>query len=107
MYLCRRWLRCSYPEIGHAFGRDHTTAMAAIRGVEEAVAAPVLAGDRQPVGAVIDAVAARLDAADERRGCPVCARRLTVDPRRYDAACALLFDAGLVRGFCRLVEMVR
>lgn len=35
MYLCRQRLKCSYPELGRAFGnRDHTTAMSAVRRVE-------------------------------------------------------------------------
>ncbi len=35
MYLCRQRLKCSYPELGRAFGnRDHTTAMSAVKRVE-------------------------------------------------------------------------
>ncbi|MBN2197537.1 MAG: chromosomal replication initiator protein DnaA [Polyangiaceae bacterium] len=35
MFLCRQRLKCSYPELGRAFGnRDHTTAMSAVRRVE-------------------------------------------------------------------------
>jgi chromosomal replication initiator protein len=35
IYLCRQRLKCSYPELGRAFGnRDHTTAMNAVRRVE-------------------------------------------------------------------------
>ncbi len=35
MYLCRQRLRCSFPELGRAFGnRDHTTVMSAVRRVE-------------------------------------------------------------------------
>lgn len=35
MYLCRERVRCSFPEIGRAFGgRDHTTVMAAVRKIE-------------------------------------------------------------------------
>ena len=30
MYLCRQRLKCSFPELGRAFGnRDHTTVMSA------------------------------------------------------------------------------
>jgi chromosomal replication initiator protein len=36
MYLCRQRLKCSFPELGRAFGnRDHTTVMSAVRRVEE------------------------------------------------------------------------
>lgn len=35
MYLCRRLLRCSYEDLGAAFGkRDHTTALSAVRRIE-------------------------------------------------------------------------
>lgn len=35
MYLCRLRLKCSFPELGRAFGnRDHTTVMSACRRVE-------------------------------------------------------------------------
>jgi len=35
IYFCRQRLKCSYPELGRAFGnRDHTTAMNAVRRVE-------------------------------------------------------------------------
>jgi chromosomal replication initiator protein len=35
MYLCRQRLKCSFPELGRAFGnRDHTTVMSACRRVE-------------------------------------------------------------------------
>jgi chromosomal replication initiator protein len=35
MYLCRQRLKCSFPELGRAFGnRDHTTVMSAVRKVE-------------------------------------------------------------------------
>jgi chromosomal replication initiator protein len=35
MYLCRQRLKCSFPELGRAFGnRDHTTVMNAVRRVE-------------------------------------------------------------------------
>jgi chromosomal replication initiator protein len=35
MYLCKRRLKCSFPELGRAFGnRDHTTVISAVRKVE-------------------------------------------------------------------------
>ena len=35
MYLCKQRLKCSFPEIGRAFGnRDHTTVMSAVRKIE-------------------------------------------------------------------------
>lgn len=35
MYLCKTRLKCSFPELGRAFGnRDHTTVMSAVRKVE-------------------------------------------------------------------------
>jgi chromosomal replication initiator protein len=35
MYLCKQRLRCSFPEVGRAFGgRDHTTVISAVRKVE-------------------------------------------------------------------------
>ena len=35
MYLCKQRLRCSFPELGRAFGgRDHTTVMSAVRKIE-------------------------------------------------------------------------
>jgi chromosomal replication initiator protein len=39
MYLCRKGLRSSFPEIGQQFGgKDHTTALAACRKVEKMLA---------------------------------------------------------------------
>jgi chromosomal replication initiator protein len=36
MYLCKQRLKCSFPELGRAFGgRDHTTVMSAVRKVAE------------------------------------------------------------------------
>ena len=36
MYLCKQRLKCSFPELGRAFGnRDHTTVMSAVRKVQE------------------------------------------------------------------------
>jgi chromosomal replication initiator protein len=35
MYICKQRLKCSFPELGRAFGgRDHTTVMSAVRKVE-------------------------------------------------------------------------
>jgi chromosomal replication initiator protein len=35
MYLCKHRLKCSFPELGRAFGnRDHTTVMSAVRKVD-------------------------------------------------------------------------
>lgn len=35
MYLCKQRLKCSFPELGRAFGnRDHTTVMSAVRKVQ-------------------------------------------------------------------------
>jgi len=35
MFLCKQRLKCSFPELGRAFGnRDHTTVMAAVRKIE-------------------------------------------------------------------------
>jgi chromosomal replication initiator protein len=42
MYLCRKGLNASYPEIGDRFGgKDHTTAMAACRKIEKMVSLDV------------------------------------------------------------------
>jgi len=42
MYLCRKGLNASYPEIGDRFGgKDHTTAMAACRKIEKMVSEDV------------------------------------------------------------------
>lgn len=35
MYLCRKHLGLSYPAIGRAFGRDHSTVMTAVRQIEK------------------------------------------------------------------------
>jgi len=35
MYLCKQRLKCSFPELGRAFGgRDHTTVMSAVRKID-------------------------------------------------------------------------
>jgi chromosomal replication initiator protein len=57
MYLCKQRLKCSFPEIGRAFGnRDHTTVMSAVRKIQEQ-------RDHDPeVRAHIEALARRLAA---------------------------------------------
>ena len=35
MYLSVRLLGCSYPEVGRAFGRDHTTVMYAVKKLDK------------------------------------------------------------------------
>lgn len=37
MTMCRHFTRCSYPQIGQAFGRDHTTVMYAERAYAQRV----------------------------------------------------------------------
>ena len=50
MYLCQQRLKCSFPELGRAFGnRDHTTVMSAVRSVE-ALRQKRPAGERAPRG---------------------------------------------------------
>ena len=34
MYLCKQRLHVSFPELGRAFGKDHTTVISAVRKVE-------------------------------------------------------------------------
>jgi hypothetical protein len=58
MYLCKRRLKCSFPEIGRAFGnRHHTTVMSAVRkiaaeyAVDSLVRAHVDAIDRRAAAA--------------------------------------------------------
>ncbi|MDJ0763665.1 MAG: chromosomal replication initiator protein DnaA [Myxococcota bacterium] len=42
MYLCRKGLRTSFPEIGESFGgKDHTTALAACRKIEKLISEDV------------------------------------------------------------------
>jgi chromosomal replication initiator protein len=46
MYLARRLTTSSLPQIGRAFGRDHSTVYGACRRIERLVAAdPILAAD--------------------------------------------------------------
>jgi chromosomal replication initiator protein len=60
MYLCRQRLKCSFPELGRAFGnRDHTTVMSAVRRVEE-----LRAKDPQ-VNAHLEAIEQRLASSSE------------------------------------------
>jgi chromosomal replication initiator protein len=60
MYLCRQRLKCSFPELGRAFGnRDHTTVMSAVRRVEA-----LRAKDPQ-VNAHLEAIEQRLASSEE------------------------------------------
>jgi chromosomal replication initiator protein len=60
MYLCRQRLKCSFPELGRAFGnRDHTTVMSAVRRVEA-----LRASDPQ-VKAHLDAIVDKLEEPEE------------------------------------------
>ena len=60
MYLCRQRLKCSFPELGRAFGnRDHTTVMSAVRRVEE-----LRAKDPQ-VNAHLEAIEQRLASSED------------------------------------------
>jgi chromosomal replication initiator protein len=59
MYLCKQRLKCSFPELGRAFGnRDHTTVMSAVRKVEG------LRGSDPEVRAHLEAIERKLGAAD-------------------------------------------
>jgi chromosomal replication initiator protein len=59
MYLCKSRLKCSFPELGRAFGnRDHTTVMSAVRKIEHQ-------RDRDPeVRAHIEAIERKLASGD-------------------------------------------
>ena len=35
MFLCRKLTKSSYPEIGHKFGKDHSTVISAVRKIEK------------------------------------------------------------------------
>lgn len=60
MYLCRQRLKCSFPELGRAFGnRDHTTVMSAVRRME------ALRNTDPQVAAHLEAIERRLAATDE------------------------------------------
>jgi chromosomal replication initiator protein len=59
MYLCKQRLKCSFPELGRAFGnRDHTTVMSAVRKVES------LRTSDPEVRAHLEAIERKLGAAD-------------------------------------------
>jgi chromosomal replication initiator protein len=59
MYLCKSRLKCSFPELGRAFGnRDHTTVMSAVRKVE------ALRGSDPEVRAHIEALERKLGSVD-------------------------------------------
>lgn len=59
MYLCRQRLKCSFPELGRAFGnRDHTTVMSAVRKVE------ALRGSDPEVRATLEALERKLGTSD-------------------------------------------
>jgi chromosomal replication initiator protein len=60
MYLCRQRLKCSFPELGRAFGnRDHTTVMSAVRRME------ALRNTDPQVAAHLEAIERRLAGSDE------------------------------------------
>jgi chromosomal replication initiator protein len=60
MYLCRQRLKCSFPELGRAFGnRDHTTVMSAVRRVE------ALRQKDPQVNAHLEAIEQRLAASED------------------------------------------
>jgi chromosomal replication initiator protein len=59
MYLCKQRLKCSFPELGRAFGnRDHTTVMSAVRKIES------LRGESAEVRADLEAIERKLGAVD-------------------------------------------
>jgi chromosomal replication initiator protein len=59
MYLCKQRLKCSFPELGRAFGnRDHTTVMSAVRKVE------ALRGADPEVRAHLEAIERKLGSVD-------------------------------------------
>lgn len=59
MYLCKQRLKCSFPELGRAFGnRDHTTVMSAVRKVE------ALRGSDPEVRAHLEALERKLGTTD-------------------------------------------
>jgi len=60
MYLCRQRLKCSFPELGRAFGnRDHTTVISAVRRVE------ALKNSDPRVAAHLEAIEKKLASSDE------------------------------------------
>src|ERR1700722_13020518 len=59
MYLCKQRLKCSFPELGRAFGnRDHTTVMSAVRKIES------LRTGSAEVRADLEAIERKLGSAD-------------------------------------------
>jgi chromosomal replication initiator protein len=59
MYLCKQRIKCSFPELGRAFGnRDHTTVMSAVRKVE------ALRNDDAEVRAHLEAIERKLGSVD-------------------------------------------
>jgi chromosomal replication initiator protein len=59
MYLCKQRLKCSFPELGRAFGnRDHTTVMSAVRKIES------LRSESAEVRADIEAIERKLGSVD-------------------------------------------
>jgi chromosomal replication initiator protein len=59
MYLCKQRLKCSFPELGRAFGnRDHTTVISAVRKVE------AMRTSDPEVRAHLEAIERKLGAAD-------------------------------------------
>ncbi len=59
MYLCKQRLKCSFPELGRAFGnRDHTTVISGVRKIEH------LRSSDPEVRAHIEALERKLGAAD-------------------------------------------
>lgn len=58
MYLCRRYTNASLPEIGRAFGREHSAVSNAVRVIEKRLL------ERAPLRYQVEALCARL----ERRG---------------------------------------
>lgn len=59
MYLCKQRLKCSFPELGRAFGnRDHTTVISAVRKVES------LRGSDPEVRAHLEAIERKLGAVE-------------------------------------------
>jgi chromosomal replication initiator protein len=59
MYLCKQRLKCSFPELGRAFGnRDHTTIISAVRKVE------ALRSNDPEVRAHIEAIERKLGSVD-------------------------------------------
>jgi chromosomal replication initiator protein len=59
MYLCKQRLKCSFPELGRAFGnRDHTTVMSAVRKIES------LRSESAEVRADIEAIERKLGSID-------------------------------------------